>query len=192
MHCDISRTSCCRSFCTRSGRESGTGGTAESAGSPRSPIPGTAATRTMLLMNSRPRSDRLPRISAVYQVRQPAPTLWLTRKTVLRSGAMSVDSIRVSRMASGHRGRQGQSAFALRATADNLRLHRERRLVPGPGIEPGRPLGSRDFKSRASASSATPAYPCARVYRRSKTAHRVPRSRPPAVIQGASHRTRSE
>ena len=29
--------------------------------------------------------------------------------------------------------------------------------MPGPGIEPGRPLGPRDFKSRASASSATPA-----------------------------------
>ena len=29
--------------------------------------------------------------------------------------------------------------------------------MPGAGIEPARPLGPRDFKSRASASSATPA-----------------------------------
>ena len=39
-----------------------------------------------------------------------------------------------------------------------------RDLVPGPGIEPGRPLGPRDFKSRASASSATPAHLCVQEF----------------------------
>ena len=37
---------------------------------------------------------------------------------------------------------------------------RSLRMVPETGVEPARSLGPRDFKSRASANSATPAFVC--------------------------------